>query len=326
MGLFLLLGGGWISPAQAQQQASFNCANAAGPDEQIICAAPQLRSDDAQLASAYRAALAANPGVWNVLIADQRAWIRTRDGMCGVDRLTNIRDASGAIQPRFTACFVKHYHARLLYLQALTMPTTLVGPSPGGPGGIAIFTSPGSTVTFNFTPGNSTPGTQAPPPLGGPVNSAQTPGNVRIAQSELLTIAARIRALHPLGSWMDLQTHTDITCQLAANGVFPPAMLQNGPCRSGERDTYPRSPWNSAVTIYAPWADDYGGGAGVFQVDFQLYGIEPNPCGALIGYSLATGQDRGLVRVWTAGGRPIDPANDVAGPLACMDAGFDFTL
>lgn len=153
------------------------------------------------------------------------------------------------------------------------------------------------------------------------------PDKLRLAQSELIFIATHIRTLYQGTSGFSSETHTDMTCDLAARGVFPAAMLTSPQCLPDRPETYPISPWGSPVTIYAPWADDYPGqDKRRFQVDFQLYGTTPNPCYGLIAYSLQTKQDTGLVKIWTAGGPPIDPSDGPDGAANCEDAGFDFVL
>jgi uncharacterized protein YecT (DUF1311 family) len=315
--LCLLLLGAWPGTAHAQTglapSASFDCTKANGPDEQIICASGALEQDDSLLASSYQSALAAFPDATYQLKLDERAWIRTRDAMCHVTSATKLRGADGQVQKPFISCFLKLYQARTLYLQALAEPTAIF---PGrAPGVMAIFTSPGSgPTTINIV---------QPPPAG----KATPPGmsmKLDIAQSQLTSIVARISALYPHG--FSQPSHTDMTCKLARQGVFPPFMMQGGPCIDGVRSTYPRSPWGSPITIYAPWADNYDNAADVFQVDFQLYTIIPNPCADLIGAILKSGLTDKMVRVYTARGPTIDPKTPAPAAPACFDAGFDFRL
>jgi uncharacterized protein YecT (DUF1311 family) len=302
------------APAHAQDNpmpaASFNCAAAKTPDTQIICSVPALRRDDSRLASSFLEALSTHPGEEAVLRADERAWVATRNAMCGVARTTEIRDAAGGILQGYVACFETLYSARTLYLLALNEPADFFqGRSPGA---TAIIISPGSQVTF--------------PPIVSQPNPAAAAASIHLAQSELVGIVTRIRALYPGNTGFGVPAHTDMTCELASKGVFPAALLQNGPCSSADRATYPRSPWGTPVTIYASWADNYVGGNRIFQVDFQLYGATPNPCSDLIADSLGSGQDAKLVRVWTAAGPAIDPQTQAGGAPACGDAGFDFRL
>jgi uncharacterized protein YecT (DUF1311 family) len=67
---------------------SFDCAKAASPAEQAICAEPDLAGADATLADLYRQALAArrgDPAAAGALRREQRAWLAGRDQSCGGD-------------------------------------------------------------------------------------------------------------------------------------------------------------------------------------------------------------------------------------------------
>lgn len=63
----------------ARQPPSFDCAQARSGVEKTICASAQLSSLDAVLAERYRTARRHEPDVR----ADQRAWLRARDRICG---------------------------------------------------------------------------------------------------------------------------------------------------------------------------------------------------------------------------------------------------
>jgi uncharacterized protein YecT (DUF1311 family) len=65
---------------------SFDCAKAASPAEQAICAEPDLAGADATLADLYRQAMAArrgDPAAAGALRREQRAWLAARDQSCG---------------------------------------------------------------------------------------------------------------------------------------------------------------------------------------------------------------------------------------------------
>jgi uncharacterized protein len=79
--LVSFLAGSILAPAPRARAASFDCAKAATPTEKLICGDPRLSQLDAQLALAYRRALAgaAEP---DKVRAEQRTWLRTECKAC----------------------------------------------------------------------------------------------------------------------------------------------------------------------------------------------------------------------------------------------------
>jgi len=61
---------------------SFDCAKAQSVTEKMICASRELSGLDSRLASMYRQALATE----STSEAEQRAWLKRRDAVCGADR------------------------------------------------------------------------------------------------------------------------------------------------------------------------------------------------------------------------------------------------
>ncbi|MHB1202493.1 MAG: lysozyme inhibitor LprI family protein [Acidithiobacillus sp.] len=86
--LLILSTGLWASPALAQTGLpAAQCSRAATPTEGALCANPQLRALDAELAEAYHHALATTAKGSTgrqELIAEQRAWLQERD-VCKAD-------------------------------------------------------------------------------------------------------------------------------------------------------------------------------------------------------------------------------------------------
>ena len=80
--------------------ASFDCKKAATSTEKAICANPQTGSLDERLAGVYRIALE-NISSKETLKQDQRAWLRSRNALCGGD----------------TGCLDNAYHERIRLLE-----------------------------------------------------------------------------------------------------------------------------------------------------------------------------------------------------------------
>jgi uncharacterized protein len=73
-----------ISTSRASAQ-SFNCLNASTPTEQVICNYPYLGDLDEEMASRYFTLRnAVGSRTRNILQADQRNWLKQRNG-CGYD-------------------------------------------------------------------------------------------------------------------------------------------------------------------------------------------------------------------------------------------------
>ncbi len=103
--LLILSTGLWASPALAQKGLpAAQCSRAATPTEGALCANPQLRALDADLAEAYHRALATTTkgsAERRELIAEQRNWLKERDA-CKADvscleeeyqsRISTLRD------------------------------------------------------------------------------------------------------------------------------------------------------------------------------------------------------------------------------------------
>lgn len=68
-----------VPGTSARQTPSFDCAQARSGVEKTICASAQLSALDAVLAEQYRVARRFEPQ----MTADQRAWLRARDRICG---------------------------------------------------------------------------------------------------------------------------------------------------------------------------------------------------------------------------------------------------
>jgi uncharacterized protein len=79
-------------PCLIAQQASFDCAKAATPQEKTICASPELRKADATMGAAYNAWLNAAPSAqWKDSIrANQRFWIKQSISACQDNTNSNM--------------------------------------------------------------------------------------------------------------------------------------------------------------------------------------------------------------------------------------------
>jgi len=74
-----------IGPYGAAEAAAFNCAQASGCMEKVICATPQLSQLDSRMSSLYfRLQSYANRRGANRLLSSQIAWLSERD-TCGCD-------------------------------------------------------------------------------------------------------------------------------------------------------------------------------------------------------------------------------------------------
>ncbi|RAZ83828.1 lysozyme inhibitor LprI family protein [Cereibacter johrii] len=88
-----------VAATSAAAQASFDCSRAGTTVEHAICGDPALAALDRDVAQAYGALRAGQPpAVRDRLLAEQRAWLATRDG-CGSDRTC----LSAAMQNRLSA-------------------------------------------------------------------------------------------------------------------------------------------------------------------------------------------------------------------------------
>jgi uncharacterized protein len=66
------------APQPPEIQASFDCAEALGEAEILVCSDPRLAAADRRMARALRAALDAGAPAWR-LRRDQRDWLAARD-------------------------------------------------------------------------------------------------------------------------------------------------------------------------------------------------------------------------------------------------------
>lgn len=99
------------------QAASFDCAKASAPVDQLICASPALSELDEKLAAAFKQSKAQTGTDGPALLAQQRQWLRGRQAACSVPQpLPNDKTA-------LTACLSQQYQDRL---QALTHPPQAV--------------------------------------------------------------------------------------------------------------------------------------------------------------------------------------------------------
>jgi uncharacterized protein YecT (DUF1311 family) len=89
--------------------ASFNCAAAQAPVEQIICDDADINNLDTQLGAAYRHRLALDPK----FLEDQRAWISNRNKSCNVP----VKIGAQADLARVKACLVKFIGERIKELE-----------------------------------------------------------------------------------------------------------------------------------------------------------------------------------------------------------------
>jgi uncharacterized protein len=111
----------WAGGADA---ASFDCKNAVGRVEQMICGSPDLNSFDSQLQGAYDGALDRSNRP-NQITEDQRAWLKQRDA-CNDEKcllaaygrriavLSKISDepaiCGGSTTPEVDACEAEYAH------------------------------------------------------------------------------------------------------------------------------------------------------------------------------------------------------------------------
>lgn len=65
--------------------ASFDCDKASTPTEKAICSNPETGKLDQRLADIYRLALKTAPEMKEKTKQDQRAWLRSRNALCGAD-------------------------------------------------------------------------------------------------------------------------------------------------------------------------------------------------------------------------------------------------
>lgn len=90
------------APAGAAWAASFDCAKARTPDEQLICGNPELSRADEHLAESYKALIGGvqahglDTAVRDRLRAEQRAWLTRRNAVCGVTATTRLTTANRA--------------------------------------------------------------------------------------------------------------------------------------------------------------------------------------------------------------------------------------
>ncbi len=94
--------------------AGFDCAKAGTPVEKAICASPKVSALDGELGQAFRAALAAHPGMADALKLDQRHWLAERDAAVW----SQLRMAPGKPLPATVAS----YRARIDVLKGLDTP------------------------------------------------------------------------------------------------------------------------------------------------------------------------------------------------------------
>jgi uncharacterized protein YecT (DUF1311 family) len=103
-------------------QASFDCAAATTPAEILICSTNELRLADYEMGRAYSTArAAASSDERNDLLQQQRAWIRSRNSICGAD---SNPFRSGPALNATQECFMAQTRARTAELggQDLSLP------------------------------------------------------------------------------------------------------------------------------------------------------------------------------------------------------------
>jgi len=99
------------------QAASFDCAKASAPVDQLICASPALSEQDEKLSAAFKQAKTQTGTDGPALLAQQRQWLRDRQAACSVPQ--PLPDDKTAL----TACLSQQYQDRL---QALAHPPQAV--------------------------------------------------------------------------------------------------------------------------------------------------------------------------------------------------------
>ncbi|MGC8503523.1 MAG: lysozyme inhibitor LprI family protein [Acidithiobacillus sp.] len=118
--LLILSAGLWASPALAQTGLpAAQCGRAATPSEGALCANPQLRALDAELAEAYHHALAATAKGSTgrqELIAEQRQWLAMRDA-CKAD--------AGCLAAAYRERLAQLHPGAVLELSPLALPQFL---------------------------------------------------------------------------------------------------------------------------------------------------------------------------------------------------------
>lgn len=97
--------------AVGTRAAGFDCARAASPVEQSVCASAELRQEDDRLTLLYHRLLSAQPQQRTTLRTSQRDWLKTRD-QCGTD----------------AGCIGDHYRTRIADLKARRAATLTYRP------------------------------------------------------------------------------------------------------------------------------------------------------------------------------------------------------
>lgn len=92
--------------------ASFDCNRASTATEKAICASTSTGQLDERLAETYRTALSVLPEAQAALREEQRAWLRSRDALCGGDN----------------PCLDRSYHERIRLLEAQISSSLLQNP------------------------------------------------------------------------------------------------------------------------------------------------------------------------------------------------------
>lgn len=101
-------------PAFAQDaQPSFDCAKAASPVEHAVCGNAALAALDADLANAYKQALAKSADADALRLA-QRAWSNERSATCGL--MPGADDDIADVSEKGLACLIDLYRNRLAQL------------------------------------------------------------------------------------------------------------------------------------------------------------------------------------------------------------------
>ena len=106
---------------------SFDCAKATRQIDKAICAWETVGSLDGQMAAAYRAALADQPGEDERKGAaeNQKAWLATRDERCALDAVKPDPGSEEGLSPKEFGqllCLQDIYGSRIAYLQDMILP------------------------------------------------------------------------------------------------------------------------------------------------------------------------------------------------------------
>ena len=118
----------------ARSAPSFDCARAESPSERLVCGDRGLADLDRRTADAYRERLQGAEGVAReALVAEQRAWLRTRDASCGLPARGAPPDAG---RLALAACLADVYSARLAALTARAPRPPSVAPDAFAFGGV----------------------------------------------------------------------------------------------------------------------------------------------------------------------------------------------